>query len=355
MSDYEENKPSDIHAPVEENDEVSQEKSGLSQGDEDDLYEGKVKRMKLMEEEEELFSDEFDSFSDDDSISSAGIDFNIIKGLSSEIKDNFEQYINDEKEKGLSYKDIMKNIGFYYLSAMLDEEELEHIFDYVIEYIKRCKKIINDREKEGDEINHEKSDVSQEDEHEKSEVSQEDELSKESQSDNISENVEKKDTEPTDGSKVIEPTDIEKKDPLSNSKEEISQLSDHLHMVEPENKSDNNNLPVTSPTHSSSDDDSDSESELTFPPNMDDLIESHDDLISTDPTIIISYLSHQLKFQIELSKTRKKLAHINTIEDVVQCIRDANNVIVLSGAGISVSCGIPDFRSPGGKILYVLL
>jgi NAD-dependent deacetylase len=30
------------------------------------------------------------------------------------------------------------------------------------------------------------------------------------------------------------------------------------------------------------------------------------------------------------------------------CIRDANRVVVFTGAGISTESGIPDFRSPGG-------
>merc|ERR1719461_1793722 len=45
---------------------------------------------------------------------------------------------------------------------------------------------------------------------------------------------------------------------------------------------------------------------------------------------------------------RKKLPNVNTLEDVVRLIRTSKRIIVLTGAGVSVSCGIPDFRSRDG-------
>lgn len=45
---------------------------------------------------------------------------------------------------------------------------------------------------------------------------------------------------------------------------------------------------------------------------------------------------------------REKLADVNTLEDVVQLIQGSSNILVLTGAGVSVSCGIPDFRSKDG-------
>ena len=45
---------------------------------------------------------------------------------------------------------------------------------------------------------------------------------------------------------------------------------------------------------------------------------------------------------------RQKLRHINTISDVVRLISSSQKIIVLTGAGVSVSCGIPDFRSRDG-------
>jgi hypothetical protein len=45
---------------------------------------------------------------------------------------------------------------------------------------------------------------------------------------------------------------------------------------------------------------------------------------------------------------RKKLPNVNTLDDVVALIQTAASVVVLTGAGISVAAGIPDFRSADG-------
>ena len=39
---------------------------------------------------------------------------------------------------------------------------------------------------------------------------------------------------------------------------------------------------------------------------------------------------------------------MNTLENVVELIRSRKRILVLTGAGVSVSCGIPDFRSRDG-------
>lgn len=46
--------------------------------------------------------------------------------------------------------------------------------------------------------------------------------------------------------------------------------------------------------------------------------------------------------------------NIKRIEDVVKLVDAAENIVVLSGAGVSVSCGVPDFRSAGGVYETVL-
>lgn len=45
---------------------------------------------------------------------------------------------------------------------------------------------------------------------------------------------------------------------------------------------------------------------------------------------------------------REKLNHVNTLNDVIDLIKKSKKIIVLTGAGVSVSCGIPDFRSKNG-------
>ena len=52
----------------------------------------------------------------------------------------------------------------------------------------------------------------------------------------------------------------------------------------------------------------------------------------------------ELAISRELSK-RDKLPQHNTIDDAVSLLKSSHNIIVLTGAGISTSLGIPDFRS----------
>ncbi|KAJ1143175.1 hypothetical protein NDU88_009486 [Pleurodeles waltl] len=67
------------------------------------------------------------------------------------------------------------------------------------------------------------------------------------------------------------------------------------------------------------------------PPDLDDM---------TLWQIVINLLSEPPK--------RKRRKDINTIADVVKLLEECKRILVLTGAGVSVSCGIPDFRSRDG-------
>ncbi|KAF9329715.1 NAD-dependent histone deacetylase sir2 [Linnemannia elongata] len=56
----------------------------------------------------------------------------------------------------------------------------------------------------------------------------------------------------------------------------------------------------------------------------------------------------KLTEELLVALRRKRLTNIHTLEQVVQLLRDSKRIMVLTGAGVSVSCGIPDFRSPDG-------
>ncbi|KAM4703877.1 NAD-dependent protein deacetylase sirtuin-1 isoform 2-T2 [Rhinophrynus dorsalis] len=71
--------------------------------------------------------------------------------------------------------------------------------------------------------------------------------------------------------------------------------------------------------------------ESVAPPELDDM---------TLWQIVINILSDPPK--------RKKRKDVNTIEDAVKLLQHSKKIMVLTGAGVSVSCGIPDFRSRDG-------
>ena len=76
------------------------------------------------------------------------------------------------------------------------------------------------------------------------------------------------------------------------------------------------------------------------------------DMISAD-SVIPDHLDELTLWKIVLNMVaepprRKKLSNVNTLEDVVRLIWTSKRIIVLTGAGVSVSCGIPDFRSRDG-------
>ncbi|KAI9067989.1 SIR2-domain-containing protein [Trametes sanguinea] len=74
------------------------------------------------------------------------------------------------------------------------------------------------------------------------------------------------------------------------------------------------------------------------------------ELRAKQPRTLMYLLRVVLSRELE---SRERLSQYNTIDDVVHLIQASSRILILTGAGISVSCGIPDFRSRNG--LYASL
>eukprot|EP00842_Homolaphlyctis_polyrhiza_P005165 jgi/Hompol1/564/HPOL_005354-RA len=74
-------------------------------------------------------------------------------------------------------------------------------------------------------------------------------------------------------------------------------------------------------------------------------VELPEEMRSARPDQLLPLLHSVMR---EKAPRRQKLANINSIDDVVLLLKKSKNIIVLTGAGCSVSCGIPDFRSKNG-------
>ncbi|KAI5828147.1 SIR2-domain-containing protein [Schizophyllum commune Tattone D] len=69
------------------------------------------------------------------------------------------------------------------------------------------------------------------------------------------------------------------------------------------------------------------------------------ELSAKKPTTLLFFLRVALSRELRM---REKLPQYNTINDAANLIKGAQRIMILTGAGISVSCGIPDFRSSTG-------
>ncbi|ETW79289.1 hypothetical protein HETIRDRAFT_387618 [Heterobasidion irregulare TC 32-1] len=70
-----------------------------------------------------------------------------------------------------------------------------------------------------------------------------------------------------------------------------------------------------------------------------------DELQSKQPATLLYFLRVALSRELQM---REKVPQYNTIDDAVNLIKVSKRILILTGAGISVSCGIPDFRSENG-------
>ncbi|KAF9353700.1 NAD-dependent histone deacetylase sir2 [Mortierella sp. AD094] len=72
------------------------------------------------------------------------------------------------------------------------------------------------------------------------------------------------------------------------------------------------------------------------------IIEIPDSVTEND---LIRTISERLK---KILRRRKRLQQIHSLDHVVSLLKNSKRIMVLTGAGVSVSCGIPDFRSEDG-------
>ncbi|KAA0195351.1 hypothetical protein HAZT_HAZT006543, partial [Hyalella azteca] len=76
-------------------------------------------------------------------------------------------------------------------------------------------------------------------------------------------------------------------------------------------------------------------------------------VLGADPSDIPDHVSDEMIWRLLLNvltegPRRERLRYLNTLDDAVRLIKTSRRIIVLTGAGVSVSCGIPDFRSRDG-------
>lgn len=312
--------------------------SGLSI-DPHESYGHNAKRVKTDDFEElgedDMFSIDELSELDDSSESSMGVDLDMAREVPERVKNDFEEWVKEREAEGTSCQNILNSLGFYYLGSSLSEPAAKNILTYVVGYIKVCKDLLVSKAKmTGDSNENVDHDTS---------ISNHVDLANgdiETEACKLETNEIK--TEETTQTEVVNdlPLEVEKDvvGVVNASKEAVESSMDK---EESEDSMDYN-------LDEEDSDDSSNDSTFTFPPRVEELVECDENFLITDPIDILFQLTNQLRLLNQLRKSRKKLDHINTIEDVVKCIEEAKNIIVLSGAGISVSCGIPDFRSPGG-------
>jgi len=82
-------------------------------------------------------------------------------------------------------------------------------------------------------------------------------------------------------------------------------------------------------------------------------IDGDDTLSHKDKADAFAAFSTDALQRLAVKKGRERIGDFNTVEDVCKLLKEKKSVLVLTGAGVSVNAGIPDFRSENG--LYSII